>query len=223
MSDGIVQQLRRCNTCGIEKPLAENFHRNKSSAGGYLPRCKECRKVADAEYVEAHRQEIRERSRAWRIANPDRANARSSAWAKANPERRRLHMQKHRNSPQGREAQARYIANRDPARRRVVAARYYAKHRDEYAAYRRTRRARVRNAAGSHTASDIVAIGTAQRWRCAACGGDIRRAYEVDHIVPLALGGSDEKGNLQLLCRRCNRSKGAKHPLDFAKKLGRLL
>jgi 5-methylcytosine-specific restriction endonuclease McrA len=30
---------------------------------------------------------------------------------------------------------------------------------------------------------------------------------EIDHVRPLALGGSNDVDNLQLLCRRCNRSK----------------
>jgi len=32
---------------------------------------------------------------------------------------------------------------------------------------------------------------------------------EVDHIVPLALGGRD-LGNLRVLCAKCNRSRGAR-------------
>ena len=33
--------------------------------------------------------------------------------------------------------------------------------------------------------------------------------YEVDHIVPLACGGSDSVGNMQWLTKSANRSKGA--------------
>ena len=32
--------------------------------------------------------------------------------------------------------------------------------------------------------------------------------FEIDHIVPRSLGGSDEITNLRLLCRFCNRSRG---------------
>ena len=42
---------------------------------------------------------------------------------------------------------------------------------------------------------------------CLNCGSfDL---LEVDHIIPLALGGTNEWDNLQTLCRSCNRSKGA--------------
>ena len=42
---------------------------------------------------------------------------------------------------------------------------------------------------------------------CVLCGIDIRAAWEVDHIVPCADGGITTPGNVQLLCRRCNKGK----------------
>ena len=36
------------------------------------------------------------------------------------------------------------------------------------------------------------------------------RSMEFDHIIPLSKGGKTELKNLQILCRKCNRSKGNK-------------
>lgn len=44
---------------------------------------------------------------------------------------------------------------------------------------------------------------------CQICG-DTDGPLEIDHIVPLALGGTNDIENLQVLCRSCNRRKGAK-------------
>ena len=42
--------------------------------------------------------------------------------------------------------------------------------------------------------------------RCMKCGS--KKNLEIDHVVPLARGGSSRLENLQLLCRDCNRRKG---------------
>lgn len=39
-----------------------------------------------------------------------------------------------------------------------------------------------------------------------------KHILEVDHIVPVSKGGLSEPENLQTLCWRCNRAKGAKMP-----------
>lgn len=45
-------------------------------------------------------------------------------------------------------------------------------------------------------------------WACVLCSST--EHLEIDHIFPLSKGGTDERENLQTLCRACNRSKGAR-------------
>ncbi|WP_345090145.1 HNH endonuclease [Flavobacterium chungnamense] len=40
---------------------------------------------------------------------------------------------------------------------------------------------------------------------CQCCGSSY--SLEYDHIVPFSCGGSSSPSNIQLLCRKCNRSK----------------
>lgn len=50
--------------------------------------------------------------------------------------------------------------------------------------------------------------------QCKKCGVSLAQEphllLEVDHITPLSKGGLTQVDNLQTLCWRCNRSKGAK-------------
>jgi 5-methylcytosine-specific restriction endonuclease McrA len=89
----------------------------------------------------------------------------------------------------------------------------------------RNRRARIKGSGGRHTAADISEILQRQKFKCAECGASVRRRENrhVDHIMPIALGGANDKSNLQILCPPCNLSKNAKHPLDFAQERGRLV
>ena len=48
---------------------------------------------------------------------------------------------------------------------------------------------------------------------CCKCGFNGRPT--VDHIVPLSMGGEHEWDNLQLLCKRCNTSKGNREQIDY--------
>jgi hypothetical protein len=52
-----------------------------------------------------------------------------------------------------------------------------------------------------------IAVWRRDRGRCVRCGS--QRNLEFDHIIPIALGGSNTARNLQLLCEACNREKGA--------------
>jgi 5-methylcytosine-specific restriction endonuclease McrA len=52
-------------------------------------------------------------------------------------------------------------------------------------------------------------------FRCPYCFDHLTASEVViDHIMPIALGGSDHPDNLAVLCADCNRAKAALHPDD---------
>lgn len=78
------------------------------------------------------------------------------------------------------------------------------------------RRARV---AIESEAIDPIAVFDRDRWTCQLCGKrtpkrlrgkSVPDAPELDHIIPLALGGGHLWSNVQCACRSCNGAKGAK-------------
>jgi hypothetical protein len=59
---------------------------------------------------------------------------------------------------------------------------------------------------------------------CASCylKIDAGKAWDIDHILPLALGGTNEPNNLQILCKPCHQSKTAKNDIPRIAKTKRL-
>ncbi|ACK68136.1 HNH endonuclease [Rippkaea orientalis PCC 8801] len=50
-------------------------------------------------------------------------------------------------------------------------------------------------------------------YNCQSCGKNKQQVtLNVDHIIPLAKGGSNDISNLQTLCKQCNQKK--KHHID---------
>jgi len=127
-----------------------------------------------------------------------------------------------RNTPSRKKAREAWEA-RNPDKARAAKAKWDAENPEKKNANVRNRRARKAGNGGTHTADDIAALLVRQKGRCAECGTPLKKKYDVDHIKPIALGGSNDRRNLQLLCGPCNRAKGAKHPLRFAQEKGRLL
>lgn len=89
------------------------------------------------------------------------------------------------------------------------------------AARSRKRRARLAGAdLDGHTAEELV-----QSWierghfSCVYCGAEWDH---VDHLIPLALGGSHSIGNLVPSCASCNLEKGASDPWTFLEERGLL-
>lgn len=69
-----------------------------------------------------------------------------------------------------------------------------------------------------------------QEGRCAYCAKELDYCYHVEHIRPLAVGGTNKESNLCISCPECNLLAGAKVFFNFTakqryiidKKIGRL-
>ena len=57
----------------------------------------------------------------------------------------------------------------------------------------------------SQTIKKMVASN--QKWNCNYCRNLLDYTYEIDHIIPLYKGGTNEIYNLQALCRICHGKK----------------
>ena len=78
---------------------------------------------------------------------------------------------------------------------------------------------RARESSATIKVFDPIAVLERDRWTCKLCGARTPRtirgttdpmAPELDHVVPLSVGGEHSMENTQCACRRCNIAKGSK-------------
>lgn len=112
------------------------------------------------------------------------------------PEHARERTREHRRNPEYRE--------RDRERRRTPEYRERQRERD-----------RERNAKAVRRRKLLVPLIVRQGALCALCGNRLPEDaadIHVDHIVPVARGGTSDPENLQAVCAGCNLRKGARQP-----------
>lgn len=69
---------------------------------------------------------------------------------------------------------------------------------------------RVRKPLRWRDALKIVSMN-GDRFVCAYCDDELDlTTAEVDHVIPISKGGSNDRYNLEIVCRECNRVKGSK-------------
>lgn len=212
-----IAESKRCTKCGEWKPV-EAFGRHRAYLDGRLSFCKACRKAPpvlppgtrrcrtcgevkpEAAFVRMSRLLTGRLNRCLvchrrtcRLSNAKHREQRAQrrrAFAAANPDYDRQYRRAHPDATAAAKAKWRRA---NPASVRAAAER---------------RRGRVRGASGSFTLAEWEALCASYGGRCLACGA--LGALTIDHVVPLALGGSNDIGNLQPLCASHNQSKGAR-------------
>jgi 5-methylcytosine-specific restriction endonuclease McrA len=163
------------------------------------------RKVARAAqmkaYYEANREAIAAQMKAYREANREVIAARRKAYYEANRET---------------------VLARNKAHREASREAYAAQRKAHYEANREVilTRKKARNFRKTTIVNHLLVH---QRGRCAICHCDVIENHHLDHIVPLAKGGTNERTNFQLLCPPCNLKKSAADPVEHAQRHGKLL
>lgn len=214
-----VSSVKICAKCGEEKPLSD-FSKDRKNKDGMDRLCKCCHSEKNKAFREKNRETILAKKAAYRLANKAKlADKCKEYYARSKVVRENYLL---RNKDRLRELQAAYREkNKDKVKERRIT--YEAANLEKKSVRERNRRARKRNAEGSHTAADIQQLLVLQKNKCASCRKPISSSYHVDHVMPLALGGGNGKDNLQLLCPHCNLSKHAQHPVEFMQSRGMLL
>lgn len=194
--------MKKCTKCLVEKTL-DQFAIRKDRPSGRASSCKACLSA----HVVANRDKTKHAQdrAAHRKARPDLSRAASKRYWDANPEYRAVCAERIKkwcaDNPEKALAARKDLGDRHPERPRI---------------YQQNRRAKIRKNGGALTPRLANFLMLEQGGKCPYCTrsiGDL--THNLDHYIPVALGGPNEDWNIQLVCPPCNKKKSDKHPLSI--------
>lgn len=178
---------------GLAYAKANVLSRSAANAARYVAK-RDAIKAAAAAYYAANKEKAKATNEKWRLSNPEKRKAAADAWK---------------------------LANQEKARGCI--ADWKAAHPDSLRIYNQNRRAKKRASGGKLSSGLALKLFSLQKGKCACCKKPLGDNYHLDHIMPIAMGGTNTDDNIQLLRSVCNMQKNAKHPIDFMQQRGFLL
>lgn len=208
----MIPAEKPCSRCKVVKP-ADDFYPRPSTKSGLSSQCRQCNRDRANKWQRENREQSNANKRRWSERNPGRAQS----WAEANRGR-------------SREIKAKWRL-RNPDKVRQINQAYYQNNADRVKAYNKEwrtlnaerwaliiklnkhkREARLRS-----VPTYTVTAKDARRLLSSTCAVDGCSATDIqlDHVIPIARGGSHGIGNLQPLCGSHNASKHDKTWMEF--------
>lgn len=189
-----------CVDCGKER-----FHASRGLCGSCYNRhhyqesgeVRERAKRRSAQYIAAHREQVRALHQRWLAANTERDREHHRRWKGANVEKVRA------------AAQRRYATDKD--RLQQLSRAWKLANPEKLRVYRQRRKAKERALPATLTVEQWRAVLAAYKHKCAYCGrGDVKLTQ--DHVVPVAKGGGYVVQNIVPACLSCNSKKCISEP-----------
>lgn len=186
--------MKICTSCKKEKSINE-FFKSKREKDGIARDCKECNKK------------------------------RAKEWALKNPERRTAIRRKNYLNNKEKYLEISTNWNKSHSEKHVESNRKWRENNPEkYLALARKhdmiKKDRVINAGEIPTTEQIRNLIIQSRKHCFWCDKIVKdKDLNIDHLYPLAKGGTNNIDNLVVSCGLCNRKKHAKHPEQFLEEI----
>jgi len=205
------------------KPCVKCGAQDRYNADG---RCKPCHAERGRKWDKVNRDKSRAIKRKYREANPEKVAEGGRKWREANPGKRREHDRKYREANLEKERErSRKYREANPEKDKESKRKWAEANPENRKVRTHNRRARIKGNGGTLSKCIVQRLIRLQKGKCACgCNADLKQTgHHLDHIMPLALGGLNDDANAQLLTPACNLRKGAMHPDDWARGLGRLI
>lgn len=199
--DGRRSECKDCKSARTKAAYAKNADAERAAANKRYAANPEPTKARSREHAAAHQDLVREYNLRYREINGDRLRANEKEWREANKERHRENSRKWS------------AANPDRARE---INRRWREANSEQVSERLLRRRALLVSSGSDRGITVSSLRLLHGDHCPYCDGlmvfqkastYLPLKATVEHVIPLALGGTHTWANTVLACQRCNSSK----------------
>ena len=206
-----MEQSKTCHQCNQIYSLTD-FHRDSTRKSGYRDKCKKCVKKDSAFYYDTNKELRLAQVKANAILNAEKRRAYQKQYVLKNRQKLRESAVKRRlNNLAATRAKSREYRKANLEKVRINEANYYARNKEKVI-YKQHKRRSLKKGNASYliTAKDLRRLKNSP---CFACGS--KTNLTMDHIIPIAKGGSHGIGNLMTLCRGCNGQKSARTWMEY--------
>jgi len=239
MNEIMAASTKKCSKCKLHKDPAD-FYVSKNAKDGRRGRCRSCCAEDNLEAYHKNEEYNRQRVKEYYINNTEKCIVASKRWyydpknANTIKNTRRQYRQKNRKRmleqlviyqcehvDELRDYRYdKYWSNPELYRKRSRESFSYStlrkwreENREKYLLQKAHRRALKMNCKGVCTAEQLKERIAFYGGKCAYC---VSGKFEsIDHVIPLARGGTNWPSNLRPCCRKCNSSKGARPLSQF--------
>jgi len=214
---------KTCSKCETVKNLNE-FHKSKTQKDGLQYQCKECINQHSSQYRKENREKIRKYKKQYYQKNLEDIRQCHREYRYAHPEyiqeMHRQYYQKNTEKLRGLQRQYRQENLGKLSDRQKLYLKTESGKASKLKACQKRRAQKLGANIEDFKAQEIF---NRDHYICQACGIKTRPDYKnrnhskypnLDHIIPLSVGGEHSKRNTQCLCRQCNIKKGNRHAND---------
>lgn len=202
---------RRCAACAERRAAVRRAYRAKAKAMGL---CRDCGRPleggATQQYCEEHGEKARQYSQRFHAKRPTCDRRARNAYKLRWPERVRDQARRARDAyslrwPGRARDQARAWYRKNSEHAREIKRKWHQRNPLARRLYNRASEARRRAAPGNCANHQAQARIDYYGGACYICGAPWEH---IDHVIPLACGGTHWPANLRPICARCNGQKG---------------
>lgn len=211
-----------CNKCSTEKPAGE-FGKHSKTKDGLRSCCRLCNNNAAVVWYSRNRESVIEYQKKYLANNREKKEIYYREYHRKNSLKKKLIFRAwYEKNKDFVYLRARLWVEKNPEKIRAIKSRWQRQNPENNRATQATRRSKKAGAGGSFSKVDIAKLLILQKKKCAICGKPMIK-FHADHIVPIHLGGTSNKENIQLTHPLCNQKKSHKDPIAFMQSLGKLL